>query len=361
MPCVTVRRSWDQREKLEAARARAKRFNIPCAEDVKVAEEAAKALVDDDVAPVISAIEKDKAAAGASAEEAKDGSVDASSPTLRKDTIHLRTAEYLTASQEDIQDYFSEFGASWIEWLNGKSVNVIFEDEFSAKRAFESLGEPIPKADGVPEISPVWRASVRKMVKKRTDRYGLAGAETSIFLRFATDRDTKERAKRTAGPRTMFGSRAGALAQRGGRRLRGGSNAGSAVAGRKRRRRRDDGSDGGGGGRGGAGSFFAASRSGGRRGRGRDEHHDSGSDSDGAGRRRGGRRAKKGRGKMSAGAAAALSANVGGDDDFFSSNAPDPEAAAFVDSLMAGGGGTASTGAVPAKPDESGGAAPADV
>ena len=52
------------------------------------------------------------------------------------------------ASSKDINSFFTGFGVSWIEWLNGVSVNVLFEDKFTATRALETLSQPIPTVPG---------------------------------------------------------------------------------------------------------------------------------------------------------------------------------------------------------------------
>lgn len=53
------------------------------------------------------------------------------------------------ASSKDIESYFVGFGVSWIEWLNGLSLNVLFEDKFTAARALETLSQPIMPVEGV--------------------------------------------------------------------------------------------------------------------------------------------------------------------------------------------------------------------
>ncbi len=53
------------------------------------------------------------------------------------------------ASSKDINAYFQGFGVAWIEWLNGVSLNVLFDDKFTAARALQQLSLPIPEVEGV--------------------------------------------------------------------------------------------------------------------------------------------------------------------------------------------------------------------
>ncbi len=52
------------------------------------------------------------------------------------------------AATKDLLTFFGSFGVSWIEWLNGVSLNVHFEDVYSAERALHLLSLPIPVVDG---------------------------------------------------------------------------------------------------------------------------------------------------------------------------------------------------------------------
>ena len=52
------------------------------------------------------------------------------------------------AATRDLSAFFGSFGVSRIEWLNGVSLNVHFEDVFSAERALHSLTLEIPVVEG---------------------------------------------------------------------------------------------------------------------------------------------------------------------------------------------------------------------
>lgn len=60
----------------------------------------------------------------------------------RPEAIHVYGVDVLSTS--DILRYFSEWGPTYVEWLDDSSANVVFADEFSAKRALVGRGKPLP-------------------------------------------------------------------------------------------------------------------------------------------------------------------------------------------------------------------------
>jgi hypothetical protein len=65
-----------------------------------------------------------------------------------KEKLHLFWLDVAAAKQlrtPDILGHFADFGPSYVEWLGETSVNVQFEDEFSAKRALKAIGQDIPE------------------------------------------------------------------------------------------------------------------------------------------------------------------------------------------------------------------------
>lgn len=63
----------------------------------------------------------------------------------RPEAIHVYGVDVLSTS--DILRYFSEWGPTFVEWLDDSSANVIFADEFTAKRALVGRGKPLPPDD----------------------------------------------------------------------------------------------------------------------------------------------------------------------------------------------------------------------
>jgi hypothetical protein len=119
----------------------------------------------------------------------------------RPTALFVTAGSYLSATREDVLDYFRDYAPSWVEFLNGEAVNVLFADEASARRALHALGEPVPKvkAEDVRPVPAVWRVGVRPLVKRKSDRWGPAGTEVVIYLRPSTQWDSKDRAVATGG------------------------------------------------------------------------------------------------------------------------------------------------------------------
>ena len=64
--------------------------------------------------------------------------------------IHLFCIDVAAFKQirtHDILHHFTDYGPSYVEWLGETSVNVMFEDKFSAGRALRALGQDIPKKE----------------------------------------------------------------------------------------------------------------------------------------------------------------------------------------------------------------------
>lgn len=123
--------------------------------------------------------------------------------TRRPTALHMRAYKYLPASTADIEAFFSPLKPTLVEWLNGDSVNLIFQDEGTAKRALELYSEPVPICVGIEIVHPDWRICLRPLVKMKTDKYAPEGAETTVYLRFATSLDTKSKAVKTQGARSQ--------------------------------------------------------------------------------------------------------------------------------------------------------------
>lgn len=60
----------------------------------------------------------------------------------RPEAVHVYGVDVL--STPDILRYFSEWGPTFVEWLDDSSANVVFADELTAKRALVGRGKPLP-------------------------------------------------------------------------------------------------------------------------------------------------------------------------------------------------------------------------
>lgn len=185
-------------------RDRAAKYKQASAIDIAIAKAAVAALG--------AASESTEEAVRMSSMEDTDGTIVASSTVssfvkeeaiVRPDALHMRAYEYIPASDEDIRAFCSPLRPAYIEWLNGSSLNIIFEDTGTASRAIELLSEPIPIVPDVPPVLDSWRFCPKPLIKQKSNQYAPAGAETTVYLRFATNLDTKERAPRTRGARSQ--------------------------------------------------------------------------------------------------------------------------------------------------------------
>ena len=224
----------DEEIRLRAERReRAAKFGIDDELDIAIAKAALEALVDGSPSPKAAAAAgdsgssssssaaggddeaamTDSSAAGAnSTSDTSDGNQMATEeaeeplppPTPRPAAIHLRVHKYLPAASGDIIAYFAEAGyrPSFIEWLNGRMVNVLFEDAATARRALEAMSEQVPKVKSVAPVDPAWRVCLKPLVKQRTDKYAVAGSQITVYLRPATSHDDKRIVGGTSGPRT---------------------------------------------------------------------------------------------------------------------------------------------------------------
>ena len=60
----------------------------------------------------------------------------------RPEAIHVYGVDVLSTSE--ILRYFTEWGPTYVEWLDDSSANVVFADELTAKRALVGRGRPLP-------------------------------------------------------------------------------------------------------------------------------------------------------------------------------------------------------------------------
>ena len=85
----------------------------------------------------------------------------------RLEVVHIYGVDLL--STKDILNYFGDYGAKFIEWINDSSANVVFNDAGTAERALVGLGSPMLSSE-LPEgatlsdpsaIKYVWFKGVR--------------------------------------------------------------------------------------------------------------------------------------------------------------------------------------------------------
>jgi len=116
---------------LEARQARAERFGVPLTEVAALTSMLARAL----------APRRDPALGDA----------------RREDAVHVY-GDLSNVFNGEVMALFQPFGPKYTEWLDDSSVNVVFEDQFSAARALAQLGKPLPQS---PELDALqgWKCA----------------------------------------------------------------------------------------------------------------------------------------------------------------------------------------------------------
>ena len=69
----------------------------------------------------------------------------------RPDAVHLYGVDLLATNE--CLSYFSDYGPTFVEWLDDSSCNVLFEDAGSAMRAIAGRGRPLPPDDAAPDCA----------------------------------------------------------------------------------------------------------------------------------------------------------------------------------------------------------------
>jgi hypothetical protein len=129
--------------------------------------------------------------------------------TLVTEKIFIFSIDWAAFKQmrtNDLMAHFSIYGPTYVEWLGDLSCNILFEDQFSAKRALESLSRQLPtppppevvakeEAESPPDLGNMgWRLCNKAVRKVANDRYGRRGTTARLLMRAATSLDVlKER------------------------------------------------------------------------------------------------------------------------------------------------------------------------
>lgn len=111
----------------------------------------------------------------------------------RLDTVHVYGVDLL--STKDILKYFSDYLPQYVEWINDSSCNVIFSDDYTAKRVLAGLGKPL--AETVDSVDKLFK-SMGKTWHKGEDFMKNGMTPVPIMFRLATDEDVKPRGKKVS-------------------------------------------------------------------------------------------------------------------------------------------------------------------
>lgn len=69
----------------------------------------------------------------------------------RPEAIHLYGVDCMSTA--DCLSYFSDYGPTFVEWIDDSSCNVLFEDDYTAKRALVGRGNPLPPDNTAPDTA----------------------------------------------------------------------------------------------------------------------------------------------------------------------------------------------------------------
>lgn len=106
----------------------------------------------------------------------------------RLEVVHIYGVDLL--STKDILNYFGDYGAKYIEWINDSSANVVFNDAGTAERALVGLGSPILSSE-LPDGATLSDPSAIKYVWFKGVDFKKAGGDIPLVFRIATVLDVK--------------------------------------------------------------------------------------------------------------------------------------------------------------------------
>lgn len=109
----------------------------------------------------------------------------------RTNAIYLYGVDVM--STMDVLGYWKDHGPTFVEWINDSSCNILFADEFSAKRAMVYRGHPLPPtADNLSAsgLDPTDIENLPYLWHQGSD-FVKAGADIKLIYRMATADDVK--------------------------------------------------------------------------------------------------------------------------------------------------------------------------
>lgn len=141
---------WVEKQRdQEKLRVRAQKFRLP-------AEEDRSQVVPMGLHPASTKVGRERC----DVKTAEDGHAVA----FRDDALHMYSLDdkFQQVRTSDVMEYFVGYGPAYVEWLNDSSCTVVFQDNFTAGRALNALGQGVPpqflkqkkevKAENVPVL-----------------------------------------------------------------------------------------------------------------------------------------------------------------------------------------------------------------
>ncbi|CAK0784914.1 hypothetical protein CVIRNUC_008119 [Coccomyxa viridis] len=109
----------------------------------------------------------------------------------RPEAIHLYGVDCMSTS--DCLAYFGDYGPTFVEWIDDSSCNVLFEDEFTTKRALIGRGKPLPPDNSAPDTAGLDPSDINNapFLWHKGEDFRKAGTDISLMYRMATSADVK--------------------------------------------------------------------------------------------------------------------------------------------------------------------------
>eukprot|EP00798_Chlamydomonas_sp_ICE-L_P003692 gene3692-13760_t len=112
----------------------------------------------------------------------------------REEAIHIYGVDVMSTSE--VLRYFTDYGPTYVEWLDDSSCNVLFKDIYSVKRAIAARGTPFPPEDSAATsgMDPTDPDNMRYFWHKGED-FIKDGTPVKLVYRMATVDDVRDLTK----------------------------------------------------------------------------------------------------------------------------------------------------------------------
>lgn len=106
----------------------------------------------------------------------------------RPDAVHIYGVDLMSTG--DVLKYFTDYGPTFVEWINDSSANVLFSDADTAKRAIAGMGKPL-SAEELPEGAELMDAANIEYLWHKGEDFVKSGTNIPLIFRMATILDVK--------------------------------------------------------------------------------------------------------------------------------------------------------------------------
>ncbi|CAL8462820.1 g2354 [Coccomyxa elongata] len=109
----------------------------------------------------------------------------------RPEAIHLYGVDCMSTA--DCLSYFSDYGPTFVEWIDDSSCNVLFEDDYTAKRALVGRGKPLPPDNTAPDTAGLDPTDINNapFLWHKGEDFKKGSTAIPLMYRMATTADVK--------------------------------------------------------------------------------------------------------------------------------------------------------------------------